>query len=37
MGNAVPELLGRGWAVTAPADDAGVADALERFVLEPSS
>lgn len=33
MGNAVPELLARGWTVTATADDAGVADAIERFVL----
>jgi len=37
MGNAVPELLARGWTVTAAADDAGVADAIERFVLAPSS
>ena len=35
MGNAVPELLARGWTVTATADDAGVADAIERFVLAP--
>ena len=33
MGNAVPELLARGWTVTATADEAGVADAIERFVL----
>ena len=33
MGNAVPELLARGWAVTAANDEAGVADAIERFVL----
>ena len=33
MGNAVPDLLARGWAVTATADEAGVADAIERYVL----
>jgi Cof subfamily protein (haloacid dehalogenase superfamily) len=33
MGNAVPALLTRGWAVTASSDDAGVADAIERYVL----
>ena len=33
MGNAVPELHAKGWAVTATADEAGVADAIERFVL----
>ena len=37
MGNAVPELLARGWTVTATADEAGVADAIERFVLAASS
>lgn len=35
MGNAVQELLERGWAVTATNDEAGVADAIERFVLRP--
>jgi Cof subfamily protein (haloacid dehalogenase superfamily) len=33
MGNAVAELKTRGWHVTASQDDAGVADAIERFVL----
>jgi hypothetical protein len=33
MGNAVPALLERGWSVTASNDDAGVADAIGRFVL----
>jgi hydroxymethylpyrimidine pyrophosphatase-like HAD family hydrolase len=33
MGNAVRELRERGWAVTGTNDDAGVADAIERFVL----
>ncbi len=33
MGNAVPALLGRGWSMTASQDEAGVADALDRFVL----
>jgi Cof subfamily protein (haloacid dehalogenase superfamily) len=32
MGNAVPALLGRGWPVTASNDEAGVAEALARFV-----
>jgi Cof subfamily protein (haloacid dehalogenase superfamily) len=36
MGNAVPELLARGWEVTSTADDAGVADAIERYVLSPA-
>ena len=33
MGNAVAALLTRGWLVTASNDDAGVADAIERYVL----
>jgi hypothetical protein len=33
MGNAVPELRSRGWAVTGTNDDAGVALAIERWVL----
>jgi hypothetical protein len=33
MGNAVPALLERGWAVTASNDAAGVAEAIHRFVL----
>ncbi|MCX6552969.1 MAG: HAD-IIB family hydrolase [Acidobacteria bacterium] len=36
MGNAVPALLATGWPVTASSDDAGVADAIERFVLSAS-
>jgi Cof subfamily protein (haloacid dehalogenase superfamily) len=35
MGNAVPALLARGWPLTASNDDAGVAAAIERFVLGP--
>lgn len=33
MANAVPELLARGWPVTATNDAAGVADAIRRFAL----
>ncbi len=33
MANAVPALRSRPWAVTGSADEAGVAEALERFVL----
>ncbi len=33
MGNAVPELRANGWHVTASNDDAGLADAIERFAL----
>lgn len=33
MGNAVPALLERGWPVTASNDAAGVAEAIERYVL----
>ncbi|MFO7693466.1 MAG: HAD-IIB family hydrolase [Vicinamibacterales bacterium] len=33
MGNAVPALLGRGWPVTATNDEAGVAEAIRRYVL----
>jgi hydroxymethylpyrimidine pyrophosphatase-like HAD family hydrolase len=33
MGNAVPELRDRGWAVTGTNDDAGVAQAIERWVF----
>jgi hydroxymethylpyrimidine pyrophosphatase-like HAD family hydrolase len=32
MQNAVPELLARGWTVTASNDEAGVAQAIERWV-----
>ena len=33
MGNGLEELKSRGWAVTAHNDDAGVAEAIERFIL----
>jgi Cof subfamily protein (haloacid dehalogenase superfamily) len=33
MGNALEELKARGWAVTAHNDDAGVAEAIERFIF----
>jgi hydroxymethylpyrimidine pyrophosphatase-like HAD family hydrolase len=33
MGNGLDELKSRGWAVTAHNDDAGVAQAIERFIL----
>jgi hypothetical protein len=33
MANAVDELRGRGWHETASHDDAGVAAAIERWVL----
>ncbi len=36
MGNAVDALKSRGWPVTASNDDAGVADAIERYVLTDS-
>jgi hypothetical protein len=35
MANAVPELLSRGWVTTGTCDDAGVATAIERWVLGP--
>lgn len=37
MGNAVPELTEAGWHVTRTNDEAGVADAIRRFVLDSSS
>jgi hypothetical protein len=37
MGNAVPALLERGWAVTGTNDEAGVAAAIHRFVLQNGS
>jgi Cof subfamily protein (haloacid dehalogenase superfamily) len=37
MGNAVPALLARGWPVTASNDEAGVAEAIEKFALSPRS
>jgi hydroxymethylpyrimidine pyrophosphatase-like HAD family hydrolase len=33
MANALEELKTRGWAVTASNNDAGVARAIERFIL----
>jgi Cof subfamily protein (haloacid dehalogenase superfamily) len=33
MGNALAELKARGWAMTASNDEAGVARAIERFIL----
>jgi hypothetical protein len=37
MRNALPELKARGWAVTAGNDEAGVAQAIETFVLKAAS
>jgi Cof subfamily protein (haloacid dehalogenase superfamily) len=37
MGNAIPELKARGWALTADNDSAGVANAVETFVLKGAS
>jgi 5-amino-6-(5-phospho-D-ribitylamino)uracil phosphatase len=37
VGNALPELKARGWAVTATNDDAGVARAIETFILGAAS
>jgi hydroxymethylpyrimidine pyrophosphatase-like HAD family hydrolase len=37
MGNALQELKTRGWAVTASNDDAGVARAIETFILADAS
>lgn len=37
MGNAIPELRDRGWALTSTNDDAGVARAVETFILQPAS
>jgi Cof subfamily protein (haloacid dehalogenase superfamily) len=36
MGNALPELKARGWAVSGGNDEAGVAQAIDRFVLNGS-
>ncbi len=36
MGNALPELKSRGWPVTATNDEAGVAQAIERYILKGS-
>jgi Cof subfamily protein (haloacid dehalogenase superfamily) len=37
MGNAIDDLKGRGWATTATNDEAGVAQAIETFVLAEAS
>lgn len=37
MGNAIPDLRARGWAVTADNDNAGVARAVETFILRRAS
>lgn len=37
MGNAIPDLQARGWSVTATNDDAGVARAVETFILGAAS
>ena len=36
MENALPELKARGWAITGSNNDAGVAQAINRYVLEDS-
>ena len=37
MGNALPELKARGWTVTGRNDDAGVAQAINRYALNGST
>ena len=37
MGNAIPDLRRRGWATTASNDEAGVARAVETFILQGAS
>ena len=37
MGNAIADLKGRGWPTTASNDDAGVARAVETFILTGAS
>jgi hydroxymethylpyrimidine pyrophosphatase-like HAD family hydrolase len=37
MGNAIPDLRDRGWAVTTSNDDEGVARAVETFILGRAS
>ncbi len=37
MGNALEELKTRGWPITAGNDEAGVARAIETFILRPAS
>ena len=37
MGNAIADLHGRGWVRTGTNDDAGVAQAVETFILRAAS
>ena len=37
MGNAIADLRNRGWQTTASNDDAGVARAVETYILRPAS
>ena len=37
MGNGIPDLQARGWAVTGTNDEAGVAQAVETFILGKAS
>jgi len=37
MGNGIPDLHARGWAVTGTNDEAGVARAVETFILGKAS
>jgi hydroxymethylpyrimidine pyrophosphatase-like HAD family hydrolase len=37
MGNSVPELKTRGWAITGSNDEDGVAAAIERFALQTAA
>jgi len=37
MGNSVPELRRRGWAVAPPNDEAGVAAAIGTYILDRAS
>lgn len=37
MGNAIPDLQGRGWETTDTNDNAGVAQAIETFILRKAS
>jgi hydroxymethylpyrimidine pyrophosphatase-like HAD family hydrolase len=37
MGNALPELKARGWAVTASNDEAGVARAIDTYLFGRAS
>jgi hypothetical protein len=37
MGNSVPELKTRGWAVTLTNDENGVAEAIRKYALDGGS